>query len=175
MKKTLDSTIFIDVITVGHMKSASISELRKELKYKTKEELFEYCLALARYKVESKELLTYLVFESEDETSYIENVKSYIDNEFTTINTSSYHYMKKSIRKILRQVKRYIRYSKQKETETAVLLHFCECLVDLEPNIFENTVLTNMYRRQKEMAIKAMQKLHEDLQYDYKLLLEALD
>lgn len=157
------------------MKSASISELRKELKYKSKEELFEYCLALARYKVESKELLTYLVFESDDETNYIESVKSYIETEFSNINTASYHYMKKSIRKILRQVKRYIRYSKQKETETAVLLHFCECLADLDPDIFENTVLTNMYHRQKEMALKAMQKLHEDLQYEYKLLLETLN
>lgn len=156
------------------MKGASIAELRKELKQRSREELFEYCLTLARYKVESKELLTYLVFESDDENSYIESVKSYIDIEFATINTASYHYIKKSVRKILRQVKRYIRYSKQKETETSILLHFCECLADLEPNIFENTVLTNMYNKQKEMATKAMYKLHEDLQYDYKLILQEM-
>lgn len=156
------------------MKGASIAELRKELKQRSREELFEYCLTLARYKVESKELLTYLVFESDDENSYIESVKSYIDIEFETINTASYHYIKKSVRKILRQVKRYIRYSKQKETETSILIHFCECLADLEPNIFENTVLTNMYNKQKEMATKAMYKLHEDLQYDYKLILQEM-
>jgi hypothetical protein len=156
------------------MKGATIAELRKELRFKTKEELFEYCLTLARYKVESKELLTYLVFESEDEHSYIESVKTYMNLEFSTINTDSYHYIKKSVRKILRQVKRYIRYSKQKETETALLLHFCECMMALEPSIFKNTVLSNMYYRQKEMAIKAMQKLHEDLQYDYQLVLEDL-
>lgn len=156
------------------MKGATIAELRKELRFKTKEELFEYCLTLARYKVESKELLTYLVFESEDEHSYIESVKTYMNLEFSTINTDSYHYIKKSARKILRQVKRYIRYSKQKETETALLLHFCECMMALEPSIFKNTVLSNMYYRQKEMAIKAMQKLHEDLQYDYQLVLEDL-
>jgi len=156
------------------MKGASIAELRKELKHRTREELFDYCLALARYKVESKELLTYLVFESENETNYVESVKAYIDVEFSNINTTSYHYIKKSARKILRQVKRYIRYSKQKETETAVLLHFCESLADVEPNIFENTVLTNMYNRQKDMAFKAMQKLHEDLQYEYQLVIEEM-
>lgn len=156
------------------MKVATISELRKELKHSTKEELFEYAIALARFKLESKELLTYLVYEREDEAGYIESVKAYIDAEFKTINTSSFHYIKKSVRKILRQVKRYIRYSKKPETEAEILIHFCKTLSNLKPSYKRNKVLVNSYETQLRMAKKAISKLHEDLQYDFKLMLEEL-
>ena len=156
------------------MKSATISELRKELKHSSKEELFEYCLAMARFKLESKELLTYLVFESEDEAAYIESVKDYINSEFETINTNSYHYIKKSIRKILRQVKRYIRYSKKPETEAEILIHFCKVLSELRPSYKRNRVLVNSYETQLRMAKKAISKLHEDLQYDFNSMVEDL-
>ncbi|WP_353777630.1 hypothetical protein [Winogradskyella sp. 3972H.M.0a.05] len=156
------------------MKVATISELRKELKHSSKEELYEYCLAMARFKLESKELLTYLVFESESESTYIDGVKSYIDAEFEAINTASYHYIKKSIRKILRQVKRYIRYSKKPETEAEILIHFCKTLANMRPSFKRNRVLVNTYDTQLRMAKKAIGKLHEDLQYDFKLLVEDL-
>lgn len=153
------------------MKAATITELKKELKYRSQDQLLDYCLAMARFKLESKELLTYLVFESENETAYIQSVKSYMDIEFSQINTASYHYIKKSVRKILRQVKRYIRYSKKKETEAELLSYFCTKLKDIEPPITKNKVLTNMYNTQLRLAKNAIAKLHPDLQYDYKELL----
>ena len=52
------------------------------------------------------------------------------------------------------------------------LLHFCQELLDIKPSIRRNAVLVNMYNRQLIMAQKAIDKLHEDLQYDYQLLLE---
>ncbi|MDT0558649.1 hypothetical protein RM697_08325 [Ichthyenterobacterium sp. W332] len=156
------------------MKAASISELKKELKFKSKEELLDYCMAMARFKLESKELLTYLAFESEDEAAYIESVKNYISAEFETINTVSYHYIKKSIRKILRQVKRYIRYSKKPATEAEVLIYFCKTLSEMKPSYKRNKVLVNSYDTQLRMANKAIAKLHEDLQYDFQLLIDEL-
>ena len=153
------------------MKAATITELKKELKYRSQEQLLDYCLAMARFKLESKELLTYLVFESENETAYIQSVKSYMDLEFSQINTASYHYIKKSVRKILRQVKRYIRYSKKKETEAELLSYFCTKLKDIKPSITKNKVLTNMYNTQLRLAKNAIAKLHPDLQYDYRELL----
>ena len=57
------------------MKAASIVTIRKELKHKSSEELQKLCLRLAAYKVENKELLTYLLFEQEDESAYVKQVK----------------------------------------------------------------------------------------------------
>ena len=157
------------------MKPATITELKKELKYRSQDQLMDYCLAMARFKLESKELLTYLVFESENEATYIESVKTYITSSFQEVNTLSYHYIKKSIRKILRQVKRFIRYSKKKETEAELLIFFCKELGDMKPTYKRNTVLTNTYNKQLELAQKAIAKVHEDLQYDYNLMIEELD
>ena len=156
------------------MKAATISELRKELKHNSKEELYEYCLAMARFKLESKELLTYLVFESEDEATYIESVKSYIDNEFEAINTASYHYIKKSIRRTLREVKKFSRYSPVKTTEVELLLYFCECLVNFKPTITKNRVLMNIFERETFRIWQLSKKLHEDLQHDYLAELELI-
>ena len=56
-------------------------------------------------------------------------VKKEIDEEFSSINTHSFFYVKKSIRKILRNTKKYIRYSKKKETEAELLLYFCQSMI----------------------------------------------
>ncbi|TJY34086.1 hypothetical protein [Pontimicrobium aquaticum] len=156
------------------MKPATITELKKELKYRSQEQLIDYCLAMARFKLETKELLTYLVFESENETAYIESVKAYIDATFSEISATNYYYIKKAVRKILRQVKRFIRYSKKKETEAELLIYFCKRLGKMQPSYKQNTVLTNMYNKQLELAQKAIAKVHEDLQYDYNVMIEEL-
>lgn len=156
------------------MTAASVVQIKKELKHRDPEELLQLCLRLARFKKENKELLTYLLFESDSEAGYIETVKAEIDAQFSTINTASYFYIKKSIRKILRTIKKYIRYSGNKETEVALLLYFCETLRDFSPSIKRNTTLMNLYERQLVFIAKKVDVLHEDLQYDYGVLLDEL-
>ncbi|WP_396601264.1 hypothetical protein [Algibacter sp. R77976] len=156
------------------MKAVSVVTIKKELKHLSSAELSELCLRLSRFKKENKELLTYLLFESENEAGYIESVKHYMDDEFELINTDSYFYIRKSTRKILRNVKKYIRYSQKKETEVELLIYFCEKLRDFKPSIKRSTQLQNMYNRQILLAKKTIDKLHEDLQYDFNLMLENL-
>ena len=91
------------------LKIASIKELKTELDELSHQDLVSICLRLGRFKKENKELLTYLLFLSNNEEAYIEEVKKEIDVQFEMINRSSYHYVKKSIRKILRNIKRYVK------------------------------------------------------------------
>jgi len=156
------------------MKAASVVELRKELEHLDKEKLKQLCLRLSRFKLENKELLTYLLFESEDESSYIQSIKNQLDTLFLDINTNSYFYVKKSVRKILRRIRKFARYSNQPETEVELLLYFCLKMQDIKPSIFKNKTLTNIYNRQIESAQKKTKKLHEDLQYEYNLHIEDL-
>src|SRR5690554_7903467 len=113
------------------MKTESIVTIKKELKHLPKEELLELCIRLGKFKKENKAMLSYLLFQADDEDGYIENVKSTIDELFEEMNTSSYFFMKKTIRKILKQTKVFIRYSGNKTTEIELLLYFCECLGNL--------------------------------------------
>ncbi|WP_434035631.1 hypothetical protein [Formosa sp. 4Alg 33] len=156
------------------MKAATVRELKIELKDQTQDELIALCLRLSKFKKENKELLTYLLFESHDEAEYINQIKTEISEQFTTINTNSYFYIKKSVRKILRQLKIYVRYSGKKETEVELLLFFCAELKAFKPSIKRNATLTNLYDRQIASIQKSILTLHEDLQYDYTLELEQL-
>ncbi|MDG5491258.1 hypothetical protein [Psychroserpens sp. SPM9] len=157
------------------MKAVSVVTIRKELKHKSNEELAELCLRLSRFKKENKELLTYLLFESDSEEGYIETVKAEIDEQFEAINTSSYFYIKKSIRKILRHTKKYIRYSLNKETEVELLLYYCKTLKTMSPSIKRNTTLMNIYERNMDAVRKKIMNLHEDLQYDYTIIVEEIE
>jgi len=156
------------------MKAVSLKEIKQELNHLTNKEVQELCLRLSRFKKENKELLTYLLFESSNEGNYIESVKQYIDAQFEIINTKSYFYIRKSVRKILTNTKKYIRYSQQKETEVELLLYFCLKLKDFKPTIKNSPRLQNTYNRQIELIKKVLAMLHEDLQYDYNLSLEEL-
>lgn len=156
------------------MKAVTVKEIKAELNELSHKEIQELCLKLSRFKKENKELLTYLLFEANNEAGYINSVKNYIDTEFETINTDSFYYIRKTIRKILRNIKKYIRYSKKKETEVELLLYFCEKLKNFKPSISKSTQLQNMYYRQLQLAKKHINTLHEDLQYDFNVMIESL-
>lgn len=156
------------------MKAESVVTIRKELKHRSHDEIMQLCLRLARFKKENKELLTYLLFESHDEEAYIMGIKAEIDEQFETINRDSYFYIKKSVRKILRNIKKHARYSLKKETEVELLLYFCEKLIEFKPSIKRNVTLTNILNRQLTLAGKIANTLHEDLQYDYNQRLNEL-
>jgi hypothetical protein len=87
------------------MKAVTVTTIKKELQHLEKEQLVELALRVTKYKIENKELMTYLLFEEHDEDHFIETIKAEMDDQFEDINTTSYHFIKKSVRKILRGVK----------------------------------------------------------------------
>ncbi len=157
------------------MKAVTIKKIKDELSDKSASELMDICLHLSKFKKENKELLTYLLFESHDEESYILSVKERIDFLFEDINIKSFFYIRKSARKILTLTKKYIRYSKKKETEAELLIYYCKKLKDFSPSIRQSSRLLNVYQTQLKMIKKAVGTLHEDLQYDYKIEIEDLE
>ena len=156
------------------MKAVTVKELKQELKNRSSEELMELCLKMAKFKKESKELLTYLLFEADDEAAYIESVKREIDEQFKLVNKKSFYFIRKGLRKILALTKKYIRYSKKTVTEVEVLIYFCQKLNDFTPSIKRSSNLRNLYDMQVATIKKKVTTLHEDLQYDYENDIEAL-
>lgn len=156
------------------MKAVTIKELKEELNNRTPKELRELTLRLARFKKENKELLTYILFESTDEQAYLDSIKKEVDQQFELINIKSHYFIKKSLRKILRSISKYSRYSLQKKTEVDLLIYFCFKLKNFTPSIRKNTRLMNLYNGQIENIRKKLPKLHEDLQFDYETELKEL-
>ena len=90
------------------MKAASVKEIKTSLETLSPHELISIGLRLARFKKENKELLTYMLFEEQDEESYISSVKMEIDSAFEQLNIKSVYIAKKNIRKIIRITSRFI-------------------------------------------------------------------
>jgi hypothetical protein len=157
------------------MKTATAKEVRDELKYRTDDELREIILRLSRFKKENKELLSYLLFESHHEDEYIESIKAMIDQKLIDINTSNGYYAKKAVRRILRETKKYVRYSGSKETEVSLLIHFCRSLLETHPRLMQQKVIRDLIQRQVTLIKVRISTLHEDLQYDYEQELNMVD
>jgi len=149
------------------MKAATVKAIKEELNMRSREELVELCLSLSKFKKENKELLTYLLYEVSDELSFINSIKEEIDLAFKEINRTSYYYLKKSIRKILRNTKKNIRYSKKKQTEVELILFYCNKLKNFSPPISKSIPLTRIFEREILRVEKIVAKLDADLQYDY--------
>ena len=156
------------------MKAAGVTELKKELATLTPKQLAEVCLRLAKYKKENKELLSYLLFEADDEENYIAQVKEEIDGMFAEINKSHIYFAKKSLRKILRFANKSIKYSGEKQTEVELLLHFCRKMKTSGIAYQRDASMMNLYTRQVQKIEKALGKLHEDVQLDYQDILRQL-
>jgi hypothetical protein len=157
------------------MKAVTIKEISQELLNLTPKELRDLCLRLARFKKENKELLTYLLFESSDEASYVASVKREIDLQFEQVNKKSYYFIKKGLRRILLNTGKYIRYSHNRKTEVDLLIYYCSKLKRFTPSIQRNAALRNLYLRQIAAIREKIGSLHEDLKYDYELEVEALN
>lgn len=149
------------------MKAATVKAIKEELNIRSREELVELCLSLSKFKKENKELLTYLLYEVSDELSFINNIKEEIDLAFKEVNRTSYYYLKKSVRKILRNTKKNIRYSKKKQTEVELILFYCNKLKYFTPPISKSIPLTRIFEREIQRVEKIVAKLDPDLQYDY--------
>jgi len=157
------------------MKPASLNELKKELKELPEQKLMDTLLRVAKYKKENKELLTYLLFEADDENAYIKGIKEEMDAQFLELNKNHIQYIKKGLRKILRIANKQIKFSGKKETEAELLIYFCEKIKNSGIRYHKYTIILNMYDRQIFKIKKAISTLHEDLQYDYNLRIEKLE
>jgi hypothetical protein len=156
------------------MKSASISEIKKSLQTKERPDLIQLCLKLAKYKVENKELLSYLLFESDNEQEFIKGIQIDLDEMFEEMNAHNIYYIKKSLRKTLRFLDRVIKYSGIKETEVILRLHFIALIKTHKLPVKSSKVLLNLYERQLIKIKNGIHTLHEDLQYDYLRILESV-
>ena len=148
------------------MTTTSIADLRRALRNVPSGELPDLCLRLAKYKKENKELLSYLLFEADDEPGFIRDTKSEIDQYFRDLSRSSPYLLKKGIRKALAFTNQRIRYSGQRRTEAELLIYFCKKFRKEVP--FRNNItIKNIYLRQVLKVKKTIATLHEDLQFDF--------
>ena len=152
------------------MEAASVAELKKALLKLDQDQLLHACLRLVRFKKDNKELLTYLLFLSENEGAYVRYLCDEIDEQF--LCTPNAH--KKTLRKIIRWMDKCLRFSGIKETEVEVRLHFCEALKASRTPYWRSKVTMNMFTGQLRKIGKASEKFHDDVKMEIQQQIEAL-
>ena len=131
--------------------------------------LQDLCLRIARYKKENKELLAFLLFESDDKNVFIDELRTELKEEFTILSSqNNLYYLKKSLRKILRQINRYSKYIDDKALELDLRLWFCRQVRDFDLPVQKSVQLKNLYESQVKKADLLLKGLHEDLREDYR-------
>lgn len=156
------------------MQTATITDLKKELKKLDNAKLMDLCLRLAKFKKDNKELLTYLLFEAQQEDAYIQSVKYVLDELLPGVKTRSDYVTKKNLRKILRQLDKHIRYSGNKQTEVELRIYFLRKTQEVGLPMRKRHSLSSIYEGQVKKIKTAISRLHEDLQFDYGLELADL-
>ncbi len=149
------------------MKAATVHELKRQLAEVDRVTLIKLILRLARFKKENKELLTYLLFEADDEDTYRRHVKAVLDESLKEVPKRPMYYTKKSLRKVLRTLDKMIRFSGSPETEADLRIHFLRLIHTNQLPISRSRVLVNLYEGQIKKVRKAYARLHEDLQFDF--------
>jgi hypothetical protein len=148
------------------VKTYGLQDIKKELQFLDNGQLIELCLRLARYKKENKELLAYLLFDANNERAFIESVIAETGFMFSQLPSNSYQ-MAKSLRKILRLLSKYVKFMGSKEAEIEFLISFCRNYIQYADRRGAYKPMRLILTRQLEKIHKAIEKLHEDLQFDY--------
>ena len=156
------------------MKPASSAEIKQELKKLSQSDLLETCMRLARFKKENKELLSFILFESNDIEEFIRSCKEHMEELFETVNTSHLYFAKKTVRKILREINKQVRYSSSRQVEVELLLHFCDLLQQKVSSFVKSPALFKLYLTQVKKLKATIESMHEDLQFDYQKELERI-
>jgi hypothetical protein len=156
------------------MKIPSLADIKKELKYLNEKELIEVIMDLSKFSRDNKAYLYFKLFERDNPGLFIEMVKEELDLAFMDANTKHYHLAKKSAQSIRRKLNKNLKLSKNKAAQAELILYFCEKMKLYGYLSFRHPVIDNLYKIQIGKAEKLILGLHEDLQYDFRLMMENL-
>lgn len=156
------------------MKAATVNEIKTALESLSHPQMESLCLRLVKFKKENKELATYMLFEADNSNQYIQEVINDMTAGFADINASNLYFAKKSLRKWLREANKHVRYIGTKTAEVELLMAWCKLLRKSGIPYDKSPALVNLYLSQVKKIKKAIDGLHEDLQYDYTRALDAL-
>ena len=157
------------------MKAASISELKNELKTLSQKDLVDVCLRLAKYKTDNKALIGFLLFEAHNKPAFVEEIKNEIITQFNEINPQqNLYFIKKSLRKIKRQIVKYAKYIDDKALAADLHIFFCLQLKESGIPFEKSQQLSNLYAAELKTILGLIKALHPDLQADYNHELEKI-
>jgi membrane-anchored protein YejM (alkaline phosphatase superfamily) len=151
------------------MNVLSLSEIRKNLKHLSDEELCVILTKLAKFKKVNKEYVSFLLLNESNEDLYVEEVKEHLLELLENLNQSSIQYAKKTLRKVLKILRQCAAFSEKDVTQLDLSIFFCHELNKLQRSIRNHSIVQGMYNREITRMDKVLKAMHEDLVSDYQI------
>ena len=143
-----------------------VADIKKELQHLDNTQLIELCLRLVRHKKENKELAAYVLFDADNEAAFTESLVAENGFMFSQLPYNNYQ-LAKGLRKILRFLNKYIKFTASKQVEIELLINFCYNYLQYTGRLTSHKPIRLILTRQLDKIRNAITKLHEDLQFDY--------
>lgn len=148
------------------MKPAAIGAIKKELAFLPGKDLQELCLQLIQYQKNNKELATYFLFYKHNEATYKADLKTWLDEEFEDV-FNNFYILLKGTKKISKLLILRLKCSTNKQTETELLLYFLEKAKHKLGKYNQYKAVETLYVGHVKKVVRAIDRLHEDLQGMY--------
>jgi hypothetical protein len=156
------------------LKAASLNQIKKELETISPQKLMALSLRLIKFKTENKELISYLLFDEDDQASYISDIKYEISELLADTKTLPPYMVKRTFRKTLKLISKYSKYMGSKDAEAELLMHFSKTVYQLGISRYTYKAVLSIYLGTLVKIQKILPAVHPDLRVDYENELVAL-
>ncbi|WP_353136394.1 hypothetical protein [Pseudopedobacter sp.] len=155
------------------METPKLNTLKKELQHLSIQELTAHLTRLAKYKVENKEFLNFLLFYQHDTDQYINEIKGIVTETFDELPYSDYSKIK-PLRKLVRIINKHLKFVSDKKQDAEKLIILRHKYKEKHNKRTKQKALQIKFIRQFVRSQKSIEKLDEDLQFDYNKEMESL-
>lgn len=150
------------------MKAATLHQIKKELETSSSQRVLSLLMRIIKSKTENKELISFLLFDEDNLSGYITDLRADVTELLKDVKYLPPYQVKRSLRKALKFISKYAKYTGAKETEAELLMHLCKIMQAEGITSGTNKIAHNIYSKQIEKVEKLIPLLHEELRFDYK-------
>lgn len=151
-----------------------LSDIKKELALLDKAQLMALCTRMAKLKKENKEFLSYLISDADDPQFYAEKLKAELDVVWKEPFYSVWA-LNKSLRKSLRLISKYRRFTSHLRGELELMLHFQQGFFDHWKHGFNNRRFESMSDQNLRKIHKLFGQIDEEFRADYQAQIDDLE
>jgi len=146
---------------------ANLNTIKKELIECEKKQLIEIITRLCRFKLDNKSLVSFLLFDAENEPEFVKEAKLQIDDLIEESKYFNFYSTKKRYRKIATLITKYVKFTNKTESEIELRLHLVKTFTENKSELKTYLYFKKALSKQLEKVDKLMKKIHEDLQFEY--------
>jgi len=151
------------------MKPATLVQIRKELETISPQRLMALTLRLIKLKSENKEFVSYLLFDEDQLSEYLADLKFEISEVLDGASFTQPLIAKKALRKCQKYITKHAKYMGSKDAEAELYMFLLRKIHEKGINRYTHRAIQLIYLRIIEKTKKLLPTIHNDLRGDFEI------